>query len=306
MEKDFFIFVSTLAERLKGIRDYRTADAYMSTSRSVARFAGGQMGMPALFRESLIKDYEYYLWQSGCSRNTISFYMRMLQSIYNQAVKAGHVPREESLFAGVFKGRDDTRKRAVDFDVLSRLRGADLSLYRSLQACRDYFLLSFYLCGIPFVDLAFLRRADYVRGTISYRRRKTNTQIVTSVTPLAAEILERYGSKDELSFYLMPILKKKDGNDWKAYQSALRLYNKNLKSLSALLKLDVPLTSYVPRHTWATLARQVGVPVTYISSILGHSSEEMTHIYLDSIDGHILAEANRRVMDAFGKYMKVK
>ena len=51
MEKDFFIFVSTLAERLKGIRDYRTADAYMSTSRSVAPFSGGPVGLPAPFRE---------------------------------------------------------------------------------------------------------------------------------------------------------------------------------------------------------------------------------------------------------------
>lgn len=302
MNEDFLIYVSSLAERLRGIHDYRTADAYLSTSRSVSRFAGSSVAMSALFYESRIKDYEQYLWYSGCCRNTISFYMRMLQSIYNQAVKSGMVGKVDSLFANVFTGRDETRKRAIGFEVLACLRDADLSGRRSLMVCRDYFLLSFFLCGIPFVDLAFLRRADYVHGVISYRRRKTDTLIVTSVKPLAVEVIERYMHPEQPSLYLLPIINRSVGNDWKAYQSALRLYNKNLKALSGYLGLDVHLSSYVPRHTWATLARQIGVPVSSISSILGHSSEEMTQIYLDSIDSHVLDEANQRVMDAFGRY----
>lgn len=304
MEGDFSNYVSSLVDRLRGIHDYRTADAYLSTSRSVVRFMGGSVAMPILFCESRIKDYEQYLWYSGCCRNTISFYMRMLQSIYNQAVKSGQVDKVESLFANVFTGRDDTRKRAVDFDVLAYLRDADLEGRRSLEVCRDYFLLSFFLCGIPFVDLAFLRKADYSHGIITYRRHKTESLIVTSVIPQAARIIERYVSPDEISPYLLPIINRSAKNGWKTYQSALRLYNKNLKTLSDYLGLKVNLSSYVPRHTWATLAHQVGVPVSYISSIMGHHSEGMTQIYLDSIDRSVLDKANQKVMDVFDKYEK--
>ena len=98
-----------------------------------------------------------------------------------------------------------------------------------------------------------------------------------------------------------PVLVGRFGNDpekktEREYSSALRVYNKRLDSLSSLLELDEPLTSYVARHTWASLARQCGTSDTVISEAMGHSHVGVTTIYLASLDIGMVAMANQRVI----------
>lgn len=99
------------------------------------------------------------------------------------------------------------------------------------------------------------------------------------------------------SEYLFPIIDSLDPNRaYLSYRSALSYYNKHLKELSALLGLERRLSSYVARHTWATVARKMQIPVTIISEGLGHRSEQTTRIYLASLEQSVIDNANRRIL----------
>ncbi|WP_455593149.1 tyrosine-type recombinase/integrase [Bacteroides sp.] len=307
MMKDFLDFVSSLTDSLEKKHRYRTSEAYQSTSRSVLRFLHASPTLDVLFCTETLISYEDYLWRSGNSRNTISFYMRMLQSMYHQAVNACLVAPVEGLFSVVFTGNDITCKRAVSPETIAILYNSRSRLSKSLAMCCDYFMLSFYLRGIPFIDLAYLRKSDYHKtacssgrkGVITYRRRKTGTLMTVVVEPCAAEIISHLVSYTPVfSPYLLPVIRRTDQDDRLQYNSALRLHNKRLHRISELLQLDVNLTSYVSRHSWATIARRQGVPMGEISEGLGHSSERTTRIYLDSFTDEALSEANQTVIQA--------
>ena len=72
-------------------------------------------------------------------------------------------------------------------------------------------------------------------------------------------------------------------------------YNADLKIIGNYLRHPVTLTSYVARHTWATEALRQNTPIAVISQALGHTSEQSTRFYLDSLDQSIMKRANRKI-----------
>ena len=67
--------------------------------------------------------------------------------------------------------------------------------------------------------------------------------------------------------------------------------NKHLKEIVLVLNLSIPLTTYVARHSYATVLKRAGVSTSIISESLGHSSERITQIYLDSFNNEQIDEA---------------
>lgn len=277
---------------------YGTAGLYSSAYNSFLRFLDDESLTFSGLTANLIKNYEADLLQNGYSHNTISAYMRMLRSLFNKAYEQG-VPEAipvDDFFQVVFTGYEPTRKRAVSPALIRRLARLDLQDKPHLCFSRDLFLLSFYLCGIPFVDLANLRKSDIRRNTIYYYRQKTHQQLSVFIEPYAAEIISRYSDPDPGTPFLLPILKSSGEAGYRQYKSALRLYNQHLHQLSGMLGLKTPLTSYVARHTWATTAKKEGVSLSLISEGLGHSSEKVTHVYLDSFSDNEMSKANKKVI----------
>lgn len=91
--------------------------------------------------EALIERFNAYLVHRGIVRNTLSFYMRILRSVYNKAVGKGLV-EQTFPFRKVYTGIDRTCKRAVEENVIARFAGLDLSASASLSLTRDLFLFS--------------------------------------------------------------------------------------------------------------------------------------------------------------------
>ena len=226
--------------------------------------------------------FEHYLWASGCSRNTSACYFRALRAICREAEKEKELKDAKRLFSEVFTGYEETRKRALSLEQLRMVADADLEDVPSLGVARDLFILSYYLRGIPFIDLAYLRKTDIHDNVLCYRRSKTGRMLTITLEPWMWEIIERYLCDDSGSI----------PEERKQYESALRLYNKHLYRLSERLGLGVRLTSYVARHTWATLAYNEDIPVSKISAGLSHASEEITHTYLRSFSDEQLAVVN--------------
>ena len=294
--KTLTYFVSLLAGELEQIGRHGTARAYRSSLNRLLEFTGNDGLTFTDLTPGLLKRYEQQLLTQGCKRNTVSLYMRMLRSVCNQAVRREAARIPSGLFDEVFTGTDSSDKRAVNPSVIRRLRELDLSGISTLQTARDLFLLSFYLRGIPFVDLIRLRKSDLNRGMLRYRRSKTGRLLTVEVEPCAQEILRKYANKASDSIYLLPVLTKEGRGGYRQYQNALRRYNLHLHKLSALLGLKVNLTSYVARHSWATAAYRQGIPVAVISESLGHSSEKVTYTYLASFDNRTLSRANREIL----------
>lgn len=296
--KSISTLVHSLIEETKSAGRYSTAGVYRSAFNSFSNFTGNE---PLTFKKltpQLLKRYEEHLLLQELCNNTVSTYMRMLHSLFTQACLQSKYPVEsiDKLFRHVFTGYMPTAKRAVSPTLIRRLTQLDLKDHPDLCFSRDLFLLSFYLRGMPFVDLVHLRKTDVQNGTIYYYRHKTRHQLSVYIEPCAAAILQKYAPKDPSSPYLLPILSAAGEKGYRQYRSGLRLYNIHLGRLSKMLHLDEPLTSYVARHSWATTAKEKGISISVISEGLGHASEKVTHVYLASFKNTTMRQANKMVI----------
>lgn len=298
MTTSILLFARSLADELSLCDRYETAHSYLSSVNRIVDFTGNDKLSFQDLTPALLKAFENHLQNTECKRNTSSLYMRMLRSIYRQAEEQAFATPNNKLFKHVFTGCDPSPKRATSPEVIRLIQTVKLEANHRLSFARDMFILSFYLRGIPFVDLAHLRKSDINNGVLYYRRSKTGQLLTIKIEKCAKEIIERYEVQD--SSFLLPIIKNPGENEHRQYQSALRLYNKHLHELSDLLGLKVHLTSYVARHSWATIAYHEGVAVSLISASLSHTSEKVTYRYLKSFEADTLADINQYVIALIG------
>lgn len=162
------------------------------------------------------------------------------------------------------------------------------------------FLFSFYTRGMPFVDMAYLRRSDLSHGMLEYRRRKTGQLLRVRWETCMQQLLDKYPLRPETG-YLLPIITDAHADQRRQYILASHKVNRNLKSVGQMAGAEQPLSMYVARHTWATAARNRHIPLSVISDGLGHDSENTTRIYLDSIDNAEIDKANRLILNALWK-----
>ena len=271
-----------------------TARNYTRTLRSFSGFLGGGELPFAAFTERLVEEYNAYLLRRGVVRNTVSFYMRILRSVYNKAVRR-RLAEPASPFGGVYTGVDRTRKRAIDERLIARLKSLDLP-------ARDLFVFSYCMRGMAFVDMAFLRKKDMRDGAIHYVRRKTGQRMTVHLEPCMREIIGRYAPRTRDTPYLFPVLTAEDpARAYAQYQVALNYYNRLLKKLASLLGLDSGLSSYTSRHSWATAARNHNVPLPVISAGMGHTSERTTQIYLSALETSVIDSANRKILASLNR-----
>ncbi len=108
------------------------------------------------------------------------------------------------------------------------------------------------------------------------------------------EIIDKYDIAN--TPYLLPIIKNMDVDARRQYKSTAHLVNDKLRRLGEQLGLSIPLTTYVARHGWASIARSKNIPLAIISEAMGHDSEKTTRIYLASLDTSAVDKANRQIL----------
>ena len=112
-------------------------------------------------------------------------------------------------------------------------------------------MLLFMLRGIPFVDIAYMRRRDLNGNMLTYRRRKTGAWLSVHIEPQAMQLIEHLKNNNPTSPYLFPIISTTGAEGYKQYCNALRCFNYRLKQLADNLQSkDVKLSSYTARHKW--------------------------------------------------------
>ena len=292
----FVAYARSLVARLADIGRCRLSETYLASINSFVRFRGGNGDLPLAGIDSvLMMEYESYLKSCRLSLNTISFYMRNLRAIYNRAVEEGLVATRHP-FSRVYTGVEKTAKRAVPSGTISQIRRLDLSSHPMMELARDLFLFSFYMRGMSFVDMAFLKKADLRGGLLVYRRHKTDQQLSVKWEKPMQDIVDKYWNP--ASPFLLPIIKVAGEGERRQYLNASHLMNKNLKRVGRMVGCPVELTFYVARHGWASIAKSKNIAVSVISEAMGHDSENTTRIYLASLDTSLVDQANNAVMDS--------
>ena len=243
----------------------------------------------------MMEMYQAWLWNRGVGQNTVSFYLRTLRTLHHKAVEAGQATSND-IFAHVQTANVRTAKRAISVNDIRKIEKLDLPRGSSLDKARDMFLFSFYLRGMAFVDMAFLKKSDLKCGLVSYNRRKTHQNLnIEWIKPMQA-IIDKYAEQTKDSPYMLPILTGKETSPYTQYRKVEYNTNYNLKKIGKMIGLKIPLTTYVARHTWASIALHMNIPIATISEGMGHNSYKTTQIYLESIDVATINEANKKII----------
>lgn len=303
MEKDIFdgSFLKFMDHRILYLRECKrigTSNNYRRAKSSVERFLDGKDLKFCELDSRWVDDYADWLMKRGMVRNSASFHMRILRAVYNKGVKKG-LAVQSYPFRETYTGIDRTGKRCVAPDIIASLRALDLEKSGRLRLARDMFLFSVYTRGMSFIDMVFLRKTDLEGEALIYRRKKTGGLLKIRIEAEMREIIMRYREVNPDSLFIFPVLK---GNEperhYEEYLKALGRYNYRLRQLSGMLGLNHGLTSYVSRHTWASIAYKMEIPLAVISSGMGHRSETVTKIYLESLDNSAIDRANRLVLSS--------
>lgn len=294
VNSSLFIFMENLIALYKKHGQHRTSETYLSTLNSIKRFRNGKDIELIDIDNELIISYEHYLKTEGVQHNTISFYMHRLRAVYNKAVDQELIEQKYP-FKQIKIGIEKTIKRAIPIKYIKRLKALELKEFSSKDLARDIFLFSFYTRGMSFIDIAYLQKSDLKNGTLSYRRKKTGQKLYIKWESCMELIANKYSSKDSSPF-IFSILDNTKGDVRKQCHNTLTLINRNLKIIGKEIGLEIPLTMYVARHSWATTARSEGVPVSIISEGMGHANEKTTQIYLASLENKVIDDANKKIL----------
>jgi len=245
-----------------------------------------------------LKRYEAWSKEQNLSVSTISTRLRHLRAVFNLAIMEHAIKTDCYPFHAykVAKLNKETAKRALSKEDVYRVINYEGTGSLEILAI-DLFTFSYLCAGINFIDMAKLTRSNIRDNQIVYNREKTKKLIIIPLQQKALQLIEKY--RDENSPYIFPILSpyhKTQVQIANRLHKVLAKINKYLKEIGENLNLPLPLTTYVARHSFATVLKRAGVSTSIISESLGHSSEKITQAYLDSFDKEQINEAMRNLL----------
>jgi integrase len=233
---------------------------------------------------------------SGNTVNSLSVYLRTLRAIYNRAIKENVAKKDWYPFSNYSIKNTKTKKRAISKEDIQKIENYNPEKESQRFHARNYFLFSFYMIGLNFSDIAFIKPTNIINGRLEYIRKKTNKNYSLALFDKPQKILDYYKKGKEKDEYIFPIIKREDP-EWirKDIKNGLKTLNKYLRKIGEVLEIEGEMSSYVARHSWATIGKFLNVPIQVISEGLGHDSIQTTQIYLDSFDKGVIDDASQLI-----------
>lgn len=292
-KQSFQNFMEVLIKEKKQNGRQRTAETYRTTLHSFNRFLNSKTLLFGDFNDSLMINYQDYLKSNKVCWNTISFYIRILKATYLRAVRQ-ELTIDNHPFEHVYTSMAKTQKRALSQQEIRKIKDY-IPENKQEQLARDLFLFSFYTRGMAFVDMAYLKKSNINNGILYYSRKKSGQNISIRWEPAMQQIVDNYKPLNDT--YLLPIIHAVGKGERNQYRHVQYKVNKSLVTIGTHLGILQKLTLYVARHSWASIAKSIDIPISVISEALGHSSEKMTSIYLKSIDETRIHNENQRIIN---------
>ncbi len=271
------------------------AKSYQDTLNAVLKYTNEHDVDFKHITPKFCRDFESNLLIENKRINTIAVHLRNIRSIYNKAIKDNIIPQHFYPFSEIRIKTEKTQKRAVTKNIIAEIKQLKLKKGTRIALARDIFMFSFYNRGINFIDIFYLKEKDIIDSRIYYRRSKVKEPMNVKLVPEALKIIKRYSQKKDPEKYVFPMLRNSD--EYHRYEATFRNIRKDLSRIGEMVNSPVPLTSYVARHSWATIAKRSGVSTAVISEGLGHSTEKITQVYLDSFEDNVLDKANELITD---------
>lgn len=300
-------FVAHYNEYVSLCNAKRTQELYNSTLSAICRFDRYAERLTFADIDAVwLTRFDKFLQKTSPSVNARAIHFRNIRAVFNSARKAELTTCYP--FYNFKIKTQETAKRSLDVEDLRTLffyeftdtevRKQDLYNKRMYL---DVFKLLFYLRGMSLIDLCYLKRKNINKNRIEYHRSKTGTFLSVKIEPEAKEIMERYAGEE----YLLCIMDKH--SDHRNFMKQMHRCLQNLGKERTHLgrgggKLEgralFPyLTSYYARHSWATTAYDLDIPLETISDGLGHNyGARMTNIYIKRGQKKV-DEANRRIIN---------
>lgn len=276
---------------------------YVNSFNSLMNFSKNKLDIPFnIINVAWLERYEKWLRSNGNKETTISLMFRTLRSAFNKAIKEQYIQKADYPFNEykVSKFDTSTQKRAISKDDILRFieYNEQIGQKRYMQLSKDIFMFSYLCGGINFTDIANLTKANIIGGRLQYIRQKTNKMIKIGISEEAMQILQKYEA--EPNGYLFPILDRKIHKTPIQKQNRIHKMrghvNSILKNIGKQLGIEISLTTYVARHSFASVLKKSGVNIAIISEALGHSDLATTQIYLDSFDNEQIDNAMKNLL----------
>ena len=297
-------FYQELIEQYKANEKCGNRLIYKSSYNSINVFTNGNLEIPfSAIDVAWLNKYEKWLRSKGNKETTMSLMFRTLRSAYNKAIESKCARKSDYPFndCRISKFDVSTEKRAIaKADVLKFSTDVhSIGKQQYVQLSKDIFIFSYLCGGINFTDIANLTKDNIIEGKrLHYIRQKTGKLIKLGLSEEALKIIKRYAV--ESKGYLFPILNaqlhKTPLQKQNRIHKMLGKVNKNLKLLAAQLGVEANLTTYVARHSFASVLKKSGVNIALISEALGHSDLTTTQIYLDSFDNEQIDNAMKNLL----------
>lgn len=295
-------YFEQIIERLEKVEKYGSASKHKVTLSLMRQFRSVDIHFNQIDLNYL-REFEIFLRQRHNQNNSIATKFSVLKAVYNKALSENVFIAKSHPFNQFKVGSfwTTTRKRAITKEDILTLFAIDLSnrdFYT--QLAKDIFLFSYFMAGINFKDIALLKYCDIQNGRIYYTRGKTGKIMNCKLNEEAEKIISKYDRESTTEDYIFPILNRNIHNTERQIlnrvHKVLGHINACLQQLSKELGLQIPLTTYVARHTYATVLKRSGVNIALISESLGHSDISTTQIYLDSFENSQIDEAMKNLL----------
>lgn len=285
-----------LIEQMYTANRIGNATAYQLALNAVNNFTGNKELNFSDIDFNFLSKFESYHLSKGNSINGFGVYIRTVRAIFNKAIKEGILKSEQYPFKTYKIKRNKTIKRAISKVDIIKIKNLDFPSYSDLWHARNYFLFSFYTIGMSWVDMANLKRSNIVDDRIIYKRSKTKKEYSIRLNENIKSILEIYLlNNDE---FIFPIISAGD-NELQKRKDIIyknRWYNHKLNKIAKMANIDANLTSYVSRHSWASIANFSGVSIGIISQGLGHEDIKTTQTYLADFEHTEIDKVNDNIL----------
>lgn len=285
----------------KGINKYGTSGSNKTTLSSIRRFKKNEVQLRDVTVEWLY-EYEKFL-KKTMGQTSIAINLRNVRAIINVAKAAGMIRESDYPFGkGKFQIKEGSgKKKALTKKQLKAIAEySDGNEFTTMY--RDLWLFIYYCNGINVADLINLKFSDIQNGEISFIREKTKDRtheakrIYAPIVPEMQVIIDKWGNNRKKGIYIFPFMESGDGA-WeheKKKKNLTKNINDRMKRIGEELNIG-KITTYVARHTYATVLRNEGVPISQISSTLGHTSVTTTEIYLADLESEDRARNARHL-----------
>ncbi|WP_424492740.1 phage integrase SAM-like domain-containing protein [Salinimicrobium sp. GXAS 041] len=300
-EIDVWTFFKQRVDHLQRSDKMGTAKAYEETNAALKKFHSGSLNFKDV-NVQFLERFELYMRNRGNQEGGIAFKMRHLRAVYNEAILKDVVEQNFYPFKKyrISKLKRKENKIALSISELKAFENADLSENPHLIESHHYFVFSFYCRGMNFADMAFLKWSDVRNNKITYSRQKTQKLFVIEILPPVEKILKYFKEQKSTSPYVFPIFLK-EGMSAKQIANrrhkVLSRYNRRLNEIASLVGLDRRISSYVARHSYATIMMHKGASVEVISEALGHSNVQITTSYLKRFDNKRIDNEHKKLLD---------